>query len=226
MDRYSGLKYKVHLTPFEVSKNFPELFRDPVIKKNKLSDKVMRYIIYLYDKGTGLIHEFQSDLKARKEAAATDAGFKKEADWPEEILSVMELRDQKSFEVIMAFLRLQKHNVWTEICVTEQELHEFQTLRMTTIGNKDKGKKKDKTAEEDKDILIAAEKKEKLMKACQERIKSLESLYEQFYGDNKELIAVEFEEMVTPEKAERLFVEKPYEEDKTPQNVLADQERK
>jgi len=221
MDRYSAIKYKIHLNPYPVDKTFPELFNDPVLKKIKLSDKIVRYIIFLYDKGTGLVHEHPSDLQARKDQAARDAGFSLYAGkWPAEIQEVMDIRNQDAYKFIMAFLRKQKHNVWTELCVTEQELFEFQSLRFTTIGQGQDGKKKKKTAEEDKDILVAAEKKEKLLKACNDRIKHLEVLYEQFYGDNKDLQAAEFEECITPEKAERLLEAAPYEEIKSIESVL------
>jgi len=222
MDRYSALKYKVHLNPYPVDKTFPELFNDPVLKKIKLSDKVVRYIIFLYSKDTGLVHEHPSDLQARKDQAARDAGFQLYAGkWPAEIQEVMDIRNQDAYTFIMAFLRKQKHNIWTELCVTEQELFEFQSLRFATIGS-DKSSKKKKTAEEDKDILVAAEKKEKLLKACNDRIKHLEVLYEQFYGDNKDLQVAEFEESITPEKAERILelMPAPYEEIKSTESVL------
>ncbi len=218
MERYSALKYKVHLSPHPVEKTFPELFKDPAINKIKLADQVIRYIIFLYSKDTGLVHEHPSDLQARKDQAAIDAGFERVGGrWPRDIQEVMDMQNQDAHNFIMAFLRKQKHNVWTEICVTEQELFEFQSLRFATIGGKEtnaNGKKKSKTAEEDKDILVAAEKKEKLLKACNDRIKHLEILYEQFYGDNKDVQVAEFDEMITPEKAERILEgQKPYEEE-------------
>jgi len=214
MDRYSAIKYKVHLTPFPVQKSFPNLF-----KGVKLPDKVLRYIVFLYSKDSGLTQEFQSNLQERKEAAAIDAGFVKvDGKWPEDILSVMEMKSHEGHRTIMDFLKSQKHHIWTEISVTEQELFEFQSLRFASIGDK----KKKKNTTEDKDVLAAAEKKEKLMKACNERIKQLEILYEQFYGDHKELATVEFEEMITPEKAERILelMPAPYEEIKD--HVLPD----
>ena len=206
MDRYSAIKYKVHLTPFPVQKSFPNLF-----KGVKLPDKVLRYIVFLYSKDSGLTQEFQSNLQERKEAAAIDAGYQKvDGKFPKEILEVMEMKNYDAHGAIMDFLKGQKHHVWTEIIVCEQELFEFQALRFASIGDK---KSKTTTAEEDKEILAAAEKKEKLMKACNERIKQLEILYEQFYGDHKELAIVEFEESIRPETAERILGDsKPYEE--------------
>ncbi len=216
MDRYSAIKYKVHLTPFPVQKSFPNLF-----KGVKLPDKVLRYIVFLYSKDSGLTQEFQSNLQERKEAAAIDAGYQKvDGKFPKEIQEVMDIRNHDAFEAIMDFLKSQKHHIWTEIVVTEQELFEFQSIRLAPIGEK---KTKTTTAEEDNEILAAADKKGKLMKACNERIKQLEILYEQFYGDHKELATVEFEEMITPEKAERILGEsKPYEEITETAHVLRD----
>lgn len=216
MERYSALKYKVHLSPYPVEKAFPELFKDPALKKNKLSDKVIRYIIFLYSKDTGLVHEHPSDLQARKDQAAIDAGFERVGNkWPKEIQEVMDIQSQDAYNFIMAFLRKQKHNIWTEIVITEQELFEYQSLRFDW-GNKIKGTK---TAEEEKDIHVVAEKKEKLLEACNKRIKHLEVLYEQFYGENKDVQAAEFDESITPEKAERILelMPAPYEEITNPE---------
>jgi len=214
MDRYSAIKYKVHISPYPVQKAFPNLF-----KGVKLPDKVLRYIVFLYSKDSGLTQEFQSNLQERKEAAAIDAGYQKtDGKFPKEILDVMDIRNHDAYEAIMDFLKSQKHHIWTEIVVSEQELFEFQSIRFAPIGEK---KNKTTSAEEDNEILAAADKKGKLRKSCNEIIKQLEILYEQFYGDHKELATVEFEESITPEKAERIMGDlKPYEEITEPAHVL------
>ena len=70
-------------------------------------------------------------------------------------------------------------------------------------------------------IIDSTVKKEALLKACNQRIAILENLWEQFVGDNKDLIQSEFDEPVRPEIAERMFTEKPYEEDKSQKSVLS-----
>lgn len=219
MDRYSSIKYKVHLAEGPLDKAFPELFRHKEFAKLKTRrdcDQLVRFICFLYDKNTQLVHEYQSDLKERKFAAAKDAGYNRKTGggWGAEIQSVMDIQDHDATAAIMQFLKMQRHNVWTEIVVTEQELFDYQVMRFTPVGKR--GKKA--TAEDEKKIIESTVKKEALRKACNERIVALESLYEQFFGDNKDLIAVEFEEAVRPETAERIILaNKPYEEIKTPE---------
>ena len=219
MDRYSSIKYKVHLAEGPLDKAFPELFRHKEFAKLKTRrdcDQLVRFIMFLYDKNTQLVHEYQSDLKERKFAAAKDAGYNRKTGggWGAEIQSVMDIQDHDATAAIMAFLKMQRHNVWTEIVVCEQELFDYQAMRFTPVGKR--GKKS--TAEDEKKIIESTVKKEALRKACNERIVALESLYEQFFGDNKDLIAVEFEEAVRPETAERIILaDKPYEEIKTPE---------
>ena len=219
MDRYSAIKYKVHLAEGPLEKAFPELYKHKEfskLKNRRDGDPLVKYILYLYDKNTQLIHEYQTDLKARKEEAAKDAGYRRQTGgtWPKEIQDVMDIQDKDATAAIMKFMKIQKHNVWTEIVVTEQELFDYQTMRFTPVGKI----KKNATADDEKKIIESTVKKEALRKACNDRIVALESLYEQFFGDNKDLIAVEFEEAVRPETAERIILaDKPYEEIKTPE---------
>lgn len=229
-ERYASLKYKVHLRdpskPLDVE--FPELFRAKEIKSLKSLpawEKVVIYIVFIYSKDTGLISEYPTDLKSRKESAAIDAGFTRDAKgaWPEDITKIMAVSSREIVAAIMAFLIQQNNVIWTEISVSEQELFEFQKLRLMSIDTGDgkkKGKKWEKGFKEetegtsDKDIYDAAAKKDKLLEACDKRIKHLESLYSQFYGDHKnELLDAEFTEMITPETAERIVktMEAPYE---------------
>lgn len=224
MDRYSSIKYKVHLAEGPLDKAFPELFRHKEFAKLKTRrdcDNLVKYIMFLYDKNTQLIHEYQTDLKERKFAAAKDAGYyrKTGGTWGKEIQDVMDIQDHDATAAIMKFLKIQRHNVWTEIVVTEQELFDYQVMRFTPVGKK--GKKS--TADDEKKIIESTVKKEALRKACNERIAALEVLYEQFFGDNKDLIAAEFEEAIRPETAERIILaDKPYEEIKTPtEDVLS-----
>lgn len=224
MDRYSSIKYKVHLAEGPLDKAFPELFKHKEFAKLKTRrdcDNLVKFIMFLYDKNSQLIHEYQTDLKERKFAAAKDAGYNRKTGgtWGKEIQDVMDIQDHDATDAIMKFLKIQRHNVWTEIVVTEQELFDYQVMRFTPVGKR--GKKS--TAEDEKKIIESTVKKEALRKACNERIAALEVLYEQFFGDNKDLIAAEFDEMITPEKAERLLqlTPVPYEEIKSTVDVLS-----
>lgn len=217
MDRYSSIRYKVHLAKNSIIKEFPELFKHKEFQA--LTDRadfepLIKYIMFLYDKNTQLIHEYQTDLNERKAEAAKDAGYRKTgAKWPKNIQDVMDIQDPVATAAIMQLLKMQRHNVWTEIIITEQELFEYQSLRFTPVGKK---KAKRGSAMDEKMIIESTVKKEALLKACNQRISILENLYAQFFGDNIDLQQAEFEEQVRPEIAERLFSDlKPYEEDKS-----------
>lgn len=213
--RYSAVRYKVHLVPDGKSLHeaFPELFKNKAFAKLKQRpdcDALVRYVIYLYDKGTELTIEFQNDLKARKEEAARDAGFKKTSNWAKSVQDVMEIRDRDATEAIMEYLKMQNNLLWTEICVCEQELFDYQTLRFTPVTKK----KKNADTLDDKAVIEATTKKDALQKACDTRIKLLKGYYAEFYGDHLDVKEAEFTEMIRPETAERILAEMPapYEE--------------
>lgn len=212
MDRYSSIRYKVHQTKEPLDKAFPELFRHDEFKKLKKRadcDRLVRFIMFLYDKNTQLVQEFQHDLAERKSEAAKDAGFeRKDGKWGVKIQDVMDIKDEDVTAAIMRFLKIQKSHVWTEIIICEQELFDYRVLRFNPVG-----KGKGEGALDDKDVIDSTVKKDKLMESCNLRMRELERLYEQFFGDNKDLQAAEFEEQIKPETAERILTEKPYEEE-------------
>lgn len=215
MGRFDSLKYPVHkLKPGEkIDQAFPQLFKSPEFKKIRARADYHRlacYIVLLYDKGTDLTAEHPKNLQARKDAAAIEAGYERVAGkWPKQIQDVMDIRDRDATAAIFQFLKDQKYHLWTDIIVTEQELDEFQRLRFQNISS---GKSKKKTA--DTDLYAAANKKDSLMEACSTRISRLEMLYKQFYEDHMDVKEAEFDEIITPEKAERILAKegKPYEE--------------
>jgi hypothetical protein len=232
-ERFSGLKYNPKKATQSFEKEFPNLYRHNEFRRLKElpeGDKVAAYILFLYSKETDLVHEHPSNLKERKEAAAIEAGFERDSkgEWPEIVQNLMDIQNKKAYDATMLWLKLQKHVIWTEIVVTEQELFEFQKLRFMAIDTGRRRKKKDEPKDEDEDsddlfgfgvgkkeVYAAANEKDALMDACNNRIKTLENLYQQFYGDSrKDLQNAEFSEMISPENAERILEEMgaPYEE--------------
>lgn len=226
-ERFSSLKYPYHKAHQPLNAAFPSLFKFAEFKRLlqwSQWEKITKYILVLYDRNTDLLHEFQSDLKARKEAAAIEAGYVKDrnGDWPDDIQGMMDIKNKAVYDAILCFLKIQNHSVWTNIVVTEQELEEFQKLRFWSIdtGTRKKPKKKKKAKEGEEiesddeeqqgvaqtDVYDAAKKKDILMEACNERIKVLKNLYQEFYGDNQsDLKNAEFEEMISPENSSRIL---------------------
>ncbi len=199
-ERFSGLKYNPKKATRPLDQEFPELFRHPEFKKIKEVmpswERVVSYILFLYSKETDLLHEHPSDLKSRKEAAALEAGYERQAGgaWPPEIDEIMAIRNQDVIPAIMQWLKIQKHAIWTELVITSEELFDFQKLRIKPLDQTDS----------DKDVYEAAKKKDVLMQACNDRIKVIESLMGQFYGDSRNDLS-EYAEIITPENAERLL---------------------
>ena len=205
MERFSSLRFKVHKAD-SLDKSFPELFKLPEFKRLKIRpdwEKIVRYICFLYDPDSELVKEFP-DLTERKEAAATEAGYTRDEQgkWPIPLKMIMDIRDEEVYEAILEFLKIFRNHEWTDIVVTEQEMWEFQKLRLQAIDP------------EEGDVYGAARKKDDLMEAVSKRRASLKLLYAAFYGDNKDLEAPEFEEMITPENASRILetMGAPYEE--------------
>jgi len=200
MTRYSSIRFKP-----------ADLFRHKTFQKLKSRpdcDKLVNYILFLYSKDSELIREFENDLQARKNEAAKDAGYVKVGGkWDNDLEKVMTIRDYKVHDAIMEFLKMQKHDVFTDIQITEQELFEFQSMRFAPVL-KNKAKK-NPSADEEKAIIESTLKKSTLMKACDERRVRLVSLRAEFYGDNKDVQEAEFTEQITPEKAERILATLP-----------------
>lgn len=209
MDRFVSLRYPIHAATQPLDKAFPDLFKHEEFKKLRLRkdwEKIVRYLIYLYDHNSELAFEFQGDLKARKEAAAMEAGYVRGAGgWGKELDKIMDVSDQDVLGAIMCYLKLQKSDVWMDIVVTEQEMEQFQTLRMT-------GFKVKKGAE--LDIFDAGKKKDFLLEACSKRLKHLQNRYAEFYADHRDVQEAEYTESITPENALRLMAgTRPWEEE-------------
>lgn len=221
MERFSSLRYKVHQSS-NLEKDFPDLFKHQEFKKilrKRTGDKIIRYIIFLYDKKSDLVQEFQTDLSSRKDAAAVEAGLERRmGKWTPDIQDIMDVTDRDAYEAILLYLKLQNSVLWKEIIVTEQELEEFQKLRFMSIDTGDKKKNKRSKNDDgdyentsvnvgknDKDIYEAAKKKDTLMKACDDRIKYLEVKRKEFFGDNSDVMVAEFAEVITPELAEKII---------------------
>ena len=228
-ERFSNLKYNPKKVKVPLDEAFPQLFRYPEFRKLKEWgnwQKITAYILFMYTKDTDLAQEFPSNLQERKEAAALEAGYNINADgkWPSEITKIMDIKNQIVYDAIMMYLKIQNHNTWTEIVVTEEELFDFQKLRFRRIdvgGDKKKRTRQnsenqeppEETAKKGKelDIYSAAGKKDILMDSCNKRIAQLEVLKNQFYGDSrKELESAEFDEPIRPETAERIMTVQQY----------------
>lgn len=142
-------------------------------------NKIIRYIVILYSVDSFLNKKPVIPLQERQFRAADLAGFNRDKDGHfKEVVEtgIFQLQDQKVFEMVFQYLVFQHNILWREICTCESELEEFHRLRMKPVEGDD-----------DKDIIAANEKKDKLWKGCQDRIKYLEACYSKFFNDDSEI---------------------------------------
>ena len=80
-DRFSQLKYPVHEVKYNLLHEFSDFTRHKEFTAlaPKKRDKIIRYIVFLYDKKSDLFKEY-SQLEERKHAAAVEAGYERDQD--------------------------------------------------------------------------------------------------------------------------------------------------
>lgn len=140
-------------------------------------DKMVRYILALYDPKSPLI-KGESNLLRRKEIAASIAGF--DVDKEEDMLAVIyDCKYEHLVLMIQNFLRFfVKSMEWAMLVSYESAFWEFQSRLMQPIERADK----------DKDLMTAVGNKTKLANDIQELYNKFEAAKDQFYGNDTILI--------------------------------------
>jgi len=197
---FQKLKYPVHDVPDkeDLLNKFPGLAKIPEFAAYGGSltggldrNKVIRYIIYLYDIGSDL--NDQKDLQKRKESAAILAGFErhnKTDEFEKKVKDVFELKDQAVYEMIFAYLKEQNIMEWMQLKSTEESFFENQKLIIKPIDI-DSGDK-------EKDILAAATTKEKLSDISDKYLDKMKKYEKAIFGDHKD-VQEEVKKPVRPE---------------------------
>ena len=177
--RYQRLTYPIHEVEGDIRDKFPQLKNIPGWKG--ADEKVLRYIIFCYDRGSELIEEHK-DLDARKKKAAVEAGFE---GLPPKITKVMDLSDRDGLDLIIAYLHFHNHHALTMIMYTEQLFWDNTKLLMSPILE---GKDSMVDPATHKKILDAANVRKNLREENVNIKNDLDRLYAEVYSDNKELI--------------------------------------
>ena len=145
-------------------------------------DLVIRYIILLYSEDSILSKKPLAPLEERKFRALDLAGFERSSlngDYHEDIVeSLLLLNDDIVVDMVMDYLQYLHNDIWTEINIISQELEEYRRIRMSPVS-----------AEHDKDLIVAIEKKDKLRLSSETMVKQLKEYQDIFYGDNLDLKA-------------------------------------
>ena len=138
-------------------------------------EKLLKYIIYMYDKNTPM-RELYQELQERKIECALLSGYseKKDKTILEELYN---LTDKRACELISSFLKYQNHKSWALLVSNEEVLWQYQQELLNPITD----------FRQDKEKLQALEIKSKLMNECDSIIKRIEGYEEKIYGDDKKL---------------------------------------
>lgn len=130
--------------------------------------KFMKYVFFVYDPNSDLVDEFPVELRLRKEAAAMDAGWKKDANdqWAEYIEEIFALKHQLTQDLIVDFLKVLKEPVWREMCFQQEELESISRKRLEDLAFSIKNDYK---------------------KESQERIDNINLLWKRFYSEHHDL---------------------------------------
>lgn len=187
--QFSSLKYNVFAVPKDkmILKEMPALrnlksFTDAAEERDDI-DKIIRFIVAMYDSKSPFVKMFQA-IDQRKKECATFAGFDLKKD--EEILNHMfyftnprgeedeDLEDYSFFsDMVIEFLRDQNHRIWAMIVSNEQTFYEYQKALLSEIT----------AFTTDKDKLNAISIKTKLMEDSDAISVRLEKYYQVLYGD-------------------------------------------
>lgn len=195
-ERFGRLRFRVdqYKTGDNIDLMFPALCDNDEFRSytGYSRDTLIKYIVFLYDPNSALVEEFEN-LQNRKDAAATEAGYKrgKSGDWPESTKEIMNLKNDQARAMILRFLKTIHNHVWTEICLLEQELDVYNAMRMEPLPTD--------TKKDNSEILA---KRDNLMAMCEKRVRALELHKLKFYADHDDLREkAEDEFPITPENA-------------------------
>lgn len=139
-----------------------------------VDDKILRYVIALYDPRSPLIKDYP-ELGSRKIAAARVAGFDLIND-AETLELIYECDSDFLVDIIVNYLKLVKNRVWAAIVSDEQTYWEFvrRLLAPITAGDKDNAK----------DLISATGLKTKLSNDKEEIGDRLENNWNKLIGDD------------------------------------------
>ena len=116
---FSGLHYNIHGEKKPILELYPVIRQYPELVAPEISDKLLRYIIYLYSEGSPLIKKFKDNLVDRKSEAMKLAGMKLTEDTK---TCYFDFKDPIFTAAVVRFLAIQKNGLWSNI-VTNEQLH-------------------------------------------------------------------------------------------------------
>jgi len=138
-------------------------------------EKLIKYIMYMYDKNSPM-REMYQELEERKTECALLSGYKESKD--KKILKeLFNLTDKRACKLISSFLKFQNHKTWAMLLSNEEVLWQYQQELLRPITD----------FRQDKEKLQALDIKSKLMNECDSMIKRIEGYENKIYGDDNKL---------------------------------------
>jgi hypothetical protein len=169
---YNVMKYK---TDANLMSRFPTIGSIQSFK-NYEGDKnrVIKYIVLCYDKGSPILNKFMQDDVKRKVLSAEYAGFKadKEGLFSTEIDEIMKCMNHETNTMIIDFLRTFNDPNWA-LLMTGMESY-YQKLQQIITADFGQGKR---------DVFQVEETKGKLFKQAQEMSKALDEAAKKILQD-------------------------------------------
>lgn len=188
-------------------KSYSKMEFNPTVKRNltveypklaeifgKIDDKMLRYVLLMYDMNSPL-KEAYPDLSARKNWAASIAGYKESDDteflktFTKEVKTPVKDTTgevkyyNKSIELhepildaVQKLVIYQNNRLWAMIVTNEQAFYEYQRRVMAEVGG-----------DADKDALSAITVKTKIMEAMDDIDKRLDGYYKRLTSGDGEL---------------------------------------
>lgn len=178
---FKELKYNVFGIEKDLLKNVPELHpfyvalsttEGAAINRPDI-DKLIRFIMVLYDKKSPAIKQI-SNIGQRKNEAALVAGYSLTLD-ADLLKNLYEFTDFELQIIALQFLRDQNDMYWSMIVSNEQTFWEYQkALNQSIVSFKD-----------DKQKMDALNVKSKLMDECDKITERVEGYYLKVFGDGE-----------------------------------------
>jgi hypothetical protein len=151
-------------------------------------NKVLRYIFYLYDKSSPMIHFFP-DIKRRKRECASLAGFNIAKD-VDRLNDLYEVREDRVADIICDFIMSQGSHKWSMIVTNEHTFHEYQRAMFRPIL----------MVKDDKQRMDALLVKSKLREESDTISSKLEAYYSDLFHSETKVIEVAKKKAMTPEQ--------------------------
>lgn len=172
---FTGLYWNAHNTKNPLVELYPEINNYPELRYGGIydSNKILKYINYLYSEGTPLTKKFKDNLLARKTEALKLAGLKQTKDSESDLFQFKDLTFTKA---VVKFLAIQKNELWANIVVDSQFLEDNMLIVLSQSMD---GK--------DKDIAQTAKIKGELLRINSEVRDRLTGYYKEFFKNDTAL---------------------------------------